>query len=473
MSPRFRWILGFVAMCVLAALSQRAVTADKASQQVVRAAAELAATKGAEAKAEDTPSVASLRKWTRAELPKLVELYRHFHAHPELSLYEKETAAKLAAEWKAVGFDVTTGVGGHGVVGLLKNGAGPTVMVRTDLDGLPVIEQTGLAYASQVKVKDSAGNDVGTMHACGHDIHITGIIGVARYCAAHKDQWRGTLMLIGQPAEERVIGAKAMLDDGLFTRFPKPDIGLAMHCDSALAAGAVGCRAGYALANSDSVDVTLYGKGGHGAYPHTTVDPIVEAAQFILALQTIVSREIKPTEPAVITVGSIRAGTKHNIIGDRCELQLTVRSYSDEVRAQLFKAIERKAKGIAMSVGAPEPTIKITDGTPALYNDDKLNARIEGVFRRVFGEQQVTLGEQSMGGEDFSRYGKAGVPVVMFRLGTIEQKRLDRMKELGQDPPSLHSAIFYPDAEPTLETGVVAMASAVLEIMAPPLAQTK
>lgn len=456
MAKSWRWILGVLAVSLLLVSGRAAITADQ-EQGVKPSVAAIA----------ESSAVATLRAWTRAELPKLVELYRQFHAQPELSLYEKETAARLAGEWKSAGFEITTGVGGHGVVAILKNGAGPTVMLRTDLDGLPVVEQTGLAYASKVKVKDAAGNEVGTMHACGHDIHITSLVATARYLAAHKNQWQGTLMLIGQPAEERVIGAKAMLDDGLFTRFPKPDVALAMHCDSALAAGAVGCRAGYALANSDSVDVTLYGKGGHGAYPHTTVDPIVQAAQFILALQTIVSREVKPTEPAVITVGSIHAGTKHNIIGDRCELQLTVRSYSDEVRAQLFKAIERKAKGIALSMGAPEPTIKVTDGTPALYNDDKLNARVEGVFRKIFGDKHVTLGEQSMGGEDFSRYGKAGVPVVMFRLGTIEAKRLDRMKELGQDPPSLHSPLFYPDAEPTLETGVVAMTAAVLDLMAP------
>lgn len=475
MTRKLRGWMGLGGAVALVAMGGRMVTADPKQEQPVGAATVrvvAAQSRGpaviATANTEPPAGLAQLRDWTKAELPKLVELYRHFHQHPELSLFEKDTAAKLAAEWKAAGFEVTSGVGGHGVVALLKNGAGPTVMLRTDLDGLPVVEQTGLAYASKVKVKDAAGNDVGTMHACGHDIHITSLVAVARYFAANKNQWRGTLMLIGQPAEERVIGAKAMLDDGLFTRFPKPDVALAMHCDSALAAGAVGCRAGYALANSDSVDVTLYGKGGHGAYPHTTVDPIVQAAQFILAVQTIVSREVKPTEPAVITVGSMHAGTKHNIIGDRAELQLTVRSYSDEVRAQLFKAIERKAKGIAMSMGAPEPSIKVTEGTPALYNDDKLNARVEGLFRRVFGDKQVTLGEQSMGGEDFSRYGKAGVPVVMFRLGTIEAKRLARMYELGQEPPSLHSPLFYPDAEQTLETGVIAMASATLDLMAPP-----
>lgn len=406
-----------------------------------------------------------IRSWTRGQLESLITVYRDFHAHPELSLHEKTTAERLAKLWREVGFEVTTGVGGHGVVAIMKNGSGPTVMLRTDLDALPVVEQTGLAYASQVKVPDASGVDVGVMHACGHDIHITTLVGVAQYLATHKSQWKGTAMLIGQPAEERVLGAQAMLDDGLFKRFPKPDYALAQHVDAALAAGHVGVRAGFSLANTDSVDITVKGKGGHGAYPHTTVDPIVQAAELIMALQTIVSREIKPTDPAVITVGSIHGGTKHNIIGDACHLQLTVRSYSDEVRSQLLKAIERKAKAVAAGARAPEPTIKVTEGTPALYNDDKLSARIDDVFRKSFGADKVSPAEQSMGGEDFSRFGKAGVPILMFRLGAVEAKRLDRYKELGQDPPSLHSALFYPDAEPTLETGIVAMTLAVLELM--------
>ncbi|MEY4180635.1 MAG: putative hydrolase YxeP [Planctomycetota bacterium] len=406
-----------------------------------------------------------LREWTRGQLESLVAVYRDFHANPELSLQEKTTAERLAKLWRESGLEVTTGVGGHGVVGLLRNGSGPTVMFRTDLDALPVVERTELAYASKVKVKDAAGAEVGVMHACGHDIHITSLVGVARYLAARKDRWKGTAMFIGQPAEERVLGAQAMLADGLFTRFPKPDFAIAQHVDSALAAGHVGLRAGYSLANTDSVDIVVKGKGGHGAYPHTTVDPIVQAAELIMALQTIVSREVQPTEPAVITVGSIHGGTKHNIIGDTCHLQLTVRSYSDQVREQLLKAIERKAKAVAAGARAPEPTISVTDGTPALFNDGKLTARIEGVFRKTFGDDRVVPAEQSMGGEDFSRYGKAGVPILMFRLGAVEAKRLDRYKELGQDPPSLHSALFYPDAEPTLETGVVAMAAAALELL--------
>ena len=407
----------------------------------------------------------TVRAWARAELPALVETYRNFHAHPELSQQEKETAARLATFWREAGWEVTEQVGGHGVVALLRNGAGPTVMLRTDLDGLPVTEQTGLPYASQVKVPDASGSEVGVMHACGHDIHMTTLVGVARFLAGHKDLWHGTALLIGQPAEETLVGAQAMLDDGLFKRFPKPDFALAEHCDASLAAGQVGIRAGFTLANSDTVDITVRGRGGHGAYPHTTVDPIVQAAELVLALQTLVSREVPPTEPAVITVGAIHGGTKHNIIGDSCHLQATVRSYSDNVRELLLRGIERKAKAIAAGAKAPEPTITVGTGTPALENDARLTARVEDVFRGVFGGARVVPAEQSMGAEDFSRYGRAGGPVLMFRLGTVTAARLEQYRDLGQTPPSLHSPLFYPDPEPTLETGVVAMTSAALELL--------
>lgn len=402
--------------------------------------------------------------WAKAHAEELVELYRHFHAHPELSFFETETAARFAKELKAAGAEVTENVGKTGVVGVLKNGDGPTVMLRTDLDALPVTELTGLAYASQVKVKTEAG-ETGVMHACGHDIHITNLIGVARWFAEHKDQWQGTLVFLGQPAEERGSGAKAMLDDGLLTKFPKPDYAVALHCDSELATGKVGIRGGYALANVDSVDITLVGKGGHGAYPHTTVDPIVMAAQLILSLQTIVSREIKPIEPCVITVGSIHAGTKHNIISGECQLQLTVRSYSDEVRQQLHDAIVRRTKAVAVGSGAPEPKISFSEGTPAMFNDEKLADRLRGVFVRELGAQSIDDPEPSMGGEDFSQYGRAGVPILMYRLGTIEPRRLARMKELGQTPPSLHSPLYYPDAEESLATGIHTMVAATLELL--------
>jgi len=407
------------------------------------------------------------RAWVKENLDSLITLYRHFHTHPELSYEEKETAARIAKEWRDAGFDVTTGVGKHGVVALLKNGTGPTLMLRTDLDALPVTEQTDLVYASKVKVTGADGAEVGVMHACGHDIHMTNLVGVARYLAANKDRWRGTLMLIGQPAEERGGGARAMLSDGLFERFPKPDFAVALHVDSYSPAGRVAYRAGYSLANVDSVDITMNGRGGHGAYPHTTIDPIVQAAELVVSLQTIVAREIKPIEPAVITVGSIHGGTKHNIIGNQCHLQLTVRSYSDEVRTHLLAAIRRKAKGIAVAYAAPDPVVSISEGTPSLWNDHDLTSRLVTVFKKSIGDENVTEGEPSMGGEDFSRYGKAGVPILMFRLGSVDPQRMARYQRLKQLPPSLHSPLYYPDPEETLVTGVTTMASAALELLKP------
>jgi hippurate hydrolase len=415
---------------------------------------------------DDTPAA-----WAKSNTAALFDLYKHLHAHPELSHQEKETAARIAQELKSAGLEVTTGVGGHGVVGILENGDGPHVMVRTDLDALPVVEQTNLVYASQVKTRDAEGKDIGVMHACGHDMHMTCLVGTAQYMAAHRDQWRGTIMFIGQPAEETVGGAEKMLEDGLFTRWPKPELALALHCSPRLAAGTVGYRAGYALANVDTVDVTLFGRGGHGAHPDTTIDPVVMAAHLIVDLQSVVAREIAPGEAAVITVGSIHGGTKHNIIGDRCKLQLTVRSYTDEVRKHLIAAIHRKAKAAAVSAGAPEPKVDVIDGTPALYNDDDLVARVLPVFRRTLGEKNVKEVEASRGGEDFSLYGKAGVPIFMFSLGTTDPQRLAGYARLKQEPPSLHSPQFYPDAEPTLATGVTAMASALLHLL--PTATTK
>ncbi len=404
------------------------------------------------------------REWATANVDELFQLYQHFHTHPELSFQEIETAARVAKELKAVGVEVTEGVGGTGVVGVLKNGKGPMVMLRTDLDALPVTELTGLAYASKVKVKDPTGVEVGVMHACGHDIHITNLVAMARYFSSHKDQWAGTLIFLGQPAEERGSGAKKMLDDKLFERFGKPDFALALHCDSSLASDMVGCRGGFMLANVDSVDITIRGRGGHGAMPHTTVDPIVTAAQLILSLQTIVSRETKPTDPAVVTVGSIHGGTKHNIIGDTCVLQITVRSYSDDVRAHLLKSIQTKAEAISAAAGAQKPLIAISEGTPAMFNDEKLAARMSDVFNMEFGKEKVIPGEPSMGGEDFSQYGRAGVPILMFRIGTVEPARLERLKKL-EAIPSLHSPLFYPDAEPTLITAAHSMISATLELM--------
>jgi hippurate hydrolase len=412
-------------------------------------------------------AAAEPKVWVGEHLTELVELYREFHQHPELSFQERRTSARLAEELRRAGAEVTAPFGSNGVVGILSNGPGPRVMLRTDLDALPVTEQTGLVYASKVKTKGQNGQETGVMHACGHDIHITNLIGVARYLAANKDRWSGTVMFLGQPAEELGGGARNVLAAGLFTKFPKPDVALALHVDSTLATGRVTYRAGYTGANVDSVDILLRGRGGHGAQPHTTIDPIVQGAQLVLDLQTIVSREIKPIDAAVVTVGSIHAGAKHNIIADTCHLQLTVRSQSPEVRKHLLSAIRRKALAAAASAGAPEPTVEFSDATPAVKNDEQLVERVLPVFRRLLGDENVVQAEPKMGGEDFSEYGVAGVPIFMFGLGSVEPQRLAGFKRLGQSAPSLHSALYYPDAEAALATGVNVMANSVLELLPP------
>ena len=406
--------------------------------------------------------------WIQSEMDRLIQLYQHLHATPELSFHEEKTAERFATELAHVGATVTKRLGGFGVVGILENGRGPTLMLRADFDALPVKELTGLPYASKVEVENSDGSKVGVMHACAHDLHMTNLIGVARFLAQHKDRWSGRVMFIGQPAEERGAGAIAMLDDGLLRRFPRPDFAMALHVNATMATGKVGYRAGYALANVDSVDITLKGRGGHGAYPHTTIDPIVQGAQLVMALQTIVSREVKPIEPAVITVGSIHGGTKHNIIGSSCHLQITVRSYSETVRQQLHEAIKRKAKGVAVGAGAPKPLVTISEGTPSLFNDEDLASRIVPIFKAALGPENVEQTEPSMGGEDFSQYGRAGIPILMFGLGTVKQSRLDAYRNQGQQPPSLHSPYYYPDAEESLTTGIKAMSAAALELLKKP-----
>ncbi len=405
-----------------------------------------------------------LASWVRKQMPELMKVYIHLHSHPEVSFEEKQTAAYLADAWRQLGYDVTAGVGGHGIVGVLKNGKGKTIMLRTDLDGLPVTEQTGLPFASKQTVVAAGGASSGVMHACGHDIHMTNLLGVARYMAAHKQKWNGTLVLIGQPAEERGSGAKAMLDDGLFTRFPKPDFALALHCESNTPTGKVAVSPGYSLANVDTVDIEVKGKGGHGAEPSTTIDPIVQAAELIMSLQTIVSRETKPIDPAVVTVGSIHGGSKHNIIGDKCLLQLTVRSYKPEVREKMLAAIKRRALAIAKAYDAPEPTVTVFESVPALQNDAKLTEEVRKSFQMALGTENVLEMEPVMGGEDFSQYGLAGVPIVMYRLGVVSAERLARFQQLGQTPPSLHSPGFYPDAEPALECGILSMTAATLNL---------
>ena len=411
------------------------------------------------ARGDDLPA------WLDSHMPDLVQVYQHFHQNPELSFHEEQTAARLAIELKQAGFETTTGVGGHGVVALLKNGDGPTVMFRSDLDGLPVTEETGLAYASKVMTKNDEGVSVGVMHACGHDIHITNLIAIARYMASHRHDWQGTLMLLGQPAEERVDGAVAMLKDGLYTRFPKPQFALALHVDSELATGKVGFRAGYALANSDACDITMKGRGGHGSKPEACIDPIIQAAQLVVDLQSIVSREVSPLEPAVVTVGAIHGGTKHNIISDTCHLKLTLRSYSPEVRKLLRDAVERKAQAVAASHRAPAPEVVFDEGTSAVFNDEGLVARVVGGFVTELGKDHVVPADRVMGAEDFGEYATGGVPIFMFRLGTVPAAQLEEYRKAGTPPPSLHSSKYFPDPEPTLRTGLRASVAAIQELM--------
>ena len=404
-----------------------------------------------------------------AVLPQAEALYLDLHQHPELSFHEQRTAATLADGLRKLGFDVTTGVGKLGVVGVLKNGAGPTVMLRTELDALPVKEQTGLPYASHVTTHNDAGVEVPVAHACGHDIHMSAWMGTATLLSKARDRWRGTLVLIGQPAEETVGGASGMLADGLFTRFPKPDYVIAIHDESELPAGMVGYTPGYSHANVNSVDITIYGKGGHGAMPQTTVDPIVIAARTVLALQTIVSREIGPGDPAVITVGSIHGGTKHNIIPDSVHLQLTVRSYKPETRKHLLAAIERIAKAESEAGGAPKPPlVEFSDASDSVYNDPKLTEREVAVLERRLGKDNVVEMPPKMVSEDFSEYGKAGVPIVMFFVGAVDPAKYKEARASGTPLPSLHSSQFAPDLKPTLETAMEAEAAVMLDLLGKP-----
>jgi len=405
------------------------------------------------------------------EYASLDQLYKHLHANPELSFHEEKTAERIATELEKAEFTVTRNVGGYGVVGILKNGSGPTILVRTDLDALPVTENTGLEYASRVRVKDDQGNDVGVMHACGHDVHMSSFIGAARVLSQMKDKWRGTLVFIGQPAEERGGGATAMLADGLFTKFPKPDYCLAWHVAADLPTGSAGYCEGHALANVSSVDLTVRGVGGHGAYPHTTKDPIVIASQIVMALQTIVSREIKPIDAAVVTVGSIHGGTKHNIIPDEVHLQITVRSYLDSVHEQTIRAIERISKGIAIAAGVPEdrlPIMKVAgDYTSSTYNDPALVKRVAKSMQTILGAEKVVQREPVMGAEDFGRYGRTEekIPIAMFWLGTVADERVQQSVRDGVPLPSLHSSLFSPLPEPAIKTGVTAMTAAVLDLL--------
>lgn len=414
---------------------------------------------------------AQVNSHLQKEYPSLFDLYKHLHSHPELSLKEVQSAARVAEELRKAGYEVTTGVGSNGVVAVLKNGAGPTVLVRADMDALPVVEQTGLSYASTVRMKDMDGKDMPVMHACGHDIHMTCLVGTARLLAQLKDQWHGTLVLIGQPAEEAGEGAKSMLKDGLFERFPRPDYCVAIHDDADIPAGSVAYTPGFSGANVDSIDIIVHGVGGHGAKPDRTKDPIVLASQIVLALQTIVSREIKPGEPAVVTIGAIHGGNKRNVISDEVRLQLTVRSYSDEVRQKTLDAIQRIARGQGIAAGIPDnllPEVKVyEDYTPALYNNPALSEKLTAVLKSWLGETNLVYKAPSMGGEDFSEFGRVEprIPLCMFNVGGVNPDVYAESKRTGKPLPSLHSAYWAPVPEPTIKTGVITLTACVLDLM--------
>jgi hippurate hydrolase len=401
-----------------------------------------------------------------AVYPRSEALYRDIHQHPELSSHETETSAKLATELRQLGYDVTSGVGGTGVVGILKNGAGPTVMLRTELDALPVAENTGLPFASTVHTKDAGGADVSVMHACGHDLHMAAWIGTARIMAGNRKAWSGTLMLIGQPAEETGSGAKAMIADGLLTRFHKPDYALAVHDDARGIAGIVGFHSGPILTNADAVTIRIFGRGGHGARPEATIDPIVIAARTVLALQTIVSRETSPFDPAVVTVGSIHGGTKNNIIPDEVVMQLTVRSFTTPVRQHLLSAITRIVNAEALAAGAPRaPQIDVVPTAEALVNDSVLTRRVSAALIREMGSSQAMEMPPEMASEDFSEYALSGVPTLMLRVGAVEPGKFAAAEKSGVPLPSLHSSRFAPDLEPTLKSAMTAEVVALRELM--------
>jgi hippurate hydrolase len=417
-------------------------------------------------------SAAALSDAIRGDMPQLMELYKDLHAHPELSMQEVRTPAKLAAEMKKLGFQVTEKVGKTGVVAVMKNGAGPVLMLRADMDALPVVEQTGLPFASKVRATARSGVETGVMHACGHDTHMTTFIGTARRLAAMKDQWSGTLVMILQPGEETGEGAKAMLDDGLYTRFPKPQYVLAFHDAATLPAGVIGITPGYALANVDSVDILVKGVGGHGAYPHTTKDPIVLASRIVTALQTLVARENNPLDPAVVTVGSFQGGSKHNIISDEAKLQLTVRSYKPEVRKLLLDGIQRIVRGEAIAAGLPEDrmpvvTIREQEYTPATFNTEKLSTRALQLFQQHFGPERAISTQAVMGGEDFSRFWLAdkSIESLIFWVGGTPKAKWDAVGGDTLKLPSLHSPFWAPEAETVIATATEAMTLAALDVL--------
>lgn len=411
----------------------------------------------------DPPSKAEIIK---EDLPYLVDFYKNRHQNPEISLREKETAAALAKELKSIGFEVTENFGGYGVVGIFKNGDGPQILYRTDMDALPMPEKTNLPYAS-TKTVEYNGQTTGAMHSCGHDVHMTTWIGTARAMVKMKDQWKGTLMLIGQPAEEIGAGAKLMLDNGLYEKFGVPDYAMALHSSPTIPAGQMGVGKGYTMANTESVDIEVYGIGAHGASPHMSIDPVVIASMIVMDLQTIVSRSIKPTEDAVVTVGAIKGGTKHNIIPDQVTLQLTIRTYKEEIRQLVHKRIREISRGIAIAAGLPAdkmPKVIVPkDFTPANYNQPELVEKIITSAGKSIGAENVQDAEPLMLGEDYARYGQTEhkVPSVLYWLGTVSDERV----KSGMDLPGLHSPFYFPDPSKSIETGVTVNVQTMMDLM--------
>lgn len=420
-----------------------------------------------------------LTSLVNSQLPCLIDTYKGFHAHPELSHREERTSALLAAELRKAGYTVTEHVGKYpdgaqafGIVAILENGPGPRLLIRADMDALPIVEETGLSYASQVKTKDASGQDVGVMHACGHDVHVTTMIGTARALAALKSQWHGTVMLIGQPSEETIDGAKAMIADHLYERFGTPDFAVALHDAVTLPAGAVSLTSGPAQASSTSVNVIMRGVGGHGASPQLGKDPIVMAAAFIMQLQTIVSRQEDPRDPAVVTVGDIHGGTKRNIIPDEVKMELTTRAFSAEARQIILDGIRRTAQGVALSAGVPDdraPIVNVLEdeSTPVNYNDPALAARVRAALAKALGPQHVFDEGRMTGSEDFGILGLDGhkIPTVMFRLGAMDPAKFAAAKAAGKLLPGTHTSRFEPLPEPTLRTGITAMASVAIALL--------
>jgi hippurate hydrolase len=410
-----------------------------------------------------TPTLAEVD----AIYPDIESLYIDLHKNPELSFQEIQTTAKLSTRLQALGFDVTQGVGRTGIVAIMKNGPGPTVMLRTELDALPVEEKTDLPFASTVTMKNAAGQTTPVMHACGHDIHMSAWAGAARLMAEHRDRWTGTLMMVGQPAEEILGGASAMLKDGLFTRFPRPDFALSLHDDDTMPAGTIGYHQGPFRAMSDTVTITVYGRGGHAAMPHNTIDPIVLAARIVLALQTVVSRENNPVDPVVVTVGSFHGGSVGNVIPDEVKLQLSVRTYTPQIRTRTLNAIRRIANGEAAASGATqEPLVEVpVSATPVVYNDPALTMRFANALKKGLGESSVVEMPQKMTSEDFAEFGVAGVPSVLLHVGAVNLARLAAARESGIPVPAPHSPKWAPEREPTLKGAIRAEVTALLELL--------